>query len=78
MRAFPVCSLAVPAGEGRQCAASLLIPQIEPHTTPDVLDDARTLGEEDFMAGATEDRYPTSSSWRKEWTAEAVTVPVSR
>ncbi|WP_326694752.1 hypothetical protein [Streptomyces sp. NBC_01766] len=36
----------------------LLFPQIDAGMAPDALDSTRTLGEEDFMSGATEDRYP--------------------
>ncbi|MEV5989263.1 hypothetical protein AB0L85_30490, partial [Streptomyces sp. NPDC052051] len=39
-------------------AAVLLFPRIVPSAVPAVVDGARTLGEDDFMSGATEDRYP--------------------
>ncbi|QFQ94867.1 hypothetical protein F9278_00150 (plasmid) [Streptomyces phaeolivaceus] len=39
-------------------AAALLFPQIDPSAVPAVVDGSRTLGEDDFMSGATEDRYP--------------------
>ncbi|MFG3397384.1 hypothetical protein [Streptomyces parvus] len=41
-------------------AAGLLFPRVEADGSPDVADRARTLrlGENDFMSGATEDRYP--------------------
>ncbi|MER5200545.1 hypothetical protein ACWD3J_40630 [Streptomyces sp. NPDC002755] len=39
-------------------AAGLLFPRIEPSAVPAVVDGDRTLGEDDFMSGATEDRYP--------------------
>ncbi|MGW2777237.1 hypothetical protein ACWC4C_32860 [Streptomyces olivaceoviridis] len=40
------------------CAAGLLFPQIDPAASPGLVDGDRTLGEDDFMSGATEDRYP--------------------
>lgn len=40
------------------CAAALLFPRIDASAVPAVVDGARTLGEADFMSGATEDRYP--------------------
>lgn len=41
-------------------AAGLLFPRVEADGSPDVVDGAQTLGlgEDDFMSGATEDRYP--------------------
>lgn len=39
-------------------AAGLLFPQVDADSTPDVSYGTRTLGEGDFMSGATEDRYP--------------------
>ncbi|WCN05161.1 hypothetical protein [Streptomyces sp. M92] len=39
-------------------AAALLFPRIDPASDPAVIDGDRTLGEDDFMSGATEDRYP--------------------
>ncbi|WNI20306.1 hypothetical protein [Actinacidiphila sp. ITFR-21] len=39
-------------------AAGLLFPQVDPDAQPDVVDGTRTLTEDDFMSGATEDRYP--------------------
>jgi hypothetical protein len=39
-------------------AAGLLFPRIDADAAPDITDGARTLGEADFMSGATEDRYP--------------------
>ncbi|MBZ6295954.1 hypothetical protein KVH30_34795 [Streptomyces olivaceus] len=39
-------------------AAALLFPRIDPTSVPAVVDGDRTLGEDDFMSGATEDRYP--------------------
>ncbi|MET9863834.1 hypothetical protein ABZY93_31865 [Streptomyces smyrnaeus] len=36
----------------------MLFPRIDPAATPALVDGARTLGEEDIMSGATEDRYP--------------------
>ncbi|WP_319683420.1 hypothetical protein [Streptomyces sp. AK02-01A] len=39
-------------------AAGLLFPQVDTDASPDVVDGTRTLGEADFMSGATEDRYP--------------------
>ncbi|MEU4969116.1 phosphoenolpyruvate carboxykinase (ATP) [Streptomyces smyrnaeus] len=39
-------------------AAAMLFPRIDPAATPALVDGARTLAEEDFMSGATEDRYP--------------------
>ncbi|WP_030581466.1 hypothetical protein [Streptomyces anulatus] len=41
-------------------AAGLLFPRVEANGSPDVVDGAQTLGlsEDDFMSGATEDRYP--------------------
>ncbi|MFD5788545.1 hypothetical protein ACFWH1_18225 [Streptomyces sp. NPDC127037] len=47
----------VPLATGGK-AAALLFPQIDADSAPDVTDGARTLGEADFMSGATEDRYP--------------------
>ncbi|MGW1817336.1 hypothetical protein ACWCQM_27660 [Streptomyces sp. NPDC002125] len=47
----------VPLATGGR-AAGLLFPQVETDAAPDVIDGARTLGEDDFMSGATEDRYP--------------------
>lgn len=47
----------VPLATGGQ-AAGLLFPQIDADAAPDVIDGTRTLGEADFMSGATEDRYP--------------------
>lgn len=40
------------------CAAGLLFPRIDPGVSPALVDGDRTLGEDDFMSGATEDRYP--------------------
>ncbi|MFE7840137.1 hypothetical protein ACFU53_29995 [Streptomyces sp. NPDC057474] len=40
------------------CAAGLLFPQIHPDAVPALVNGDRTLGEDDFMSGATEDRYP--------------------
>ncbi|MDQ0585814.1 hypothetical protein [Streptomyces rishiriensis] len=40
------------------CAAGLLFPRIDPAAVPALVDGERTLGEDDFMSGATEDRYP--------------------
>lgn len=40
------------------CAAALLFPRIDPGAVPALTDGERTLGESDFMSGATEDRYP--------------------
>jgi hypothetical protein len=39
-------------------AAALLFPRIDPSGVPALVDGERTLGESDFMSGATEDRYP--------------------
>ncbi|WP_109006274.1 hypothetical protein [Streptomyces rishiriensis] len=39
-------------------AAALLFPRIAPAAAPALVDGERTLGESDFMSGATEDRYP--------------------
>lgn len=39
-------------------AAALLFPRIDPASVPAVVDGDRTLGEDDFMRGSTEDRYP--------------------
>ncbi|MFD3483675.1 hypothetical protein [Streptomyces sp. NPDC058665] len=39
-------------------AAGLLFPQVDADAAPDTVDGTRTLGESDFMSGATEDRYP--------------------
>ncbi|MEU9796893.1 hypothetical protein AB0E27_41220 [Streptomyces sparsogenes] len=39
-------------------AAGLLFPRIDPAASPALVEDDRTLGEQDFMSGATEDRYP--------------------
>jgi len=39
-------------------AAGLLSPQVDADAAPDITDGTRTLGEADFMSGATEDRYP--------------------
>jgi hypothetical protein len=39
-------------------AAGLLFPRVDADTVPGVVDGTRTLGEADFMSGATEDRYP--------------------
>ncbi|MFE1869774.1 hypothetical protein ACFW9N_02570 [Streptomyces sp. NPDC059496] len=39
-------------------AAALVFPQIHPEAAPASLEERRTLGEGDFMSGATEDRYP--------------------
>ncbi|MFJ8862090.1 hypothetical protein ACIRD8_27115 [Streptomyces sp. NPDC102451] len=47
----------VPLATGGR-AAALLFPQVEADAAPDVIDGTRTLGEADFMSGATEDRYP--------------------
>ncbi|MFD7516947.1 hypothetical protein ACFV85_19355 [Streptomyces niveus] len=47
----------VPLATGGR-AAALLFPQVDPGAAPDVIDGARSLGEADFMSGATEDRYP--------------------
>lgn len=38
--------------------AALQFPRIDAHSAPAVIDGHRTLGEADFMSGATEDRYP--------------------
>ena len=48
---------AVPLATGGR-VAGLLFPQVETDAAQDVIDGARTLGEDDFMSGATEDRYP--------------------
>ncbi|MFE4537504.1 hypothetical protein ACFRKB_20850 [Streptomyces scopuliridis] len=47
----------VPLATGGR-AAGLLYPQIDADAAPDIIDGTRTLGEADFMSGATEDRYP--------------------
>ncbi|GAQ57718.1 hypothetical protein [Streptomyces acidiscabies] len=39
-------------------AAGLLFPRIDPAAVPALVDGDRALGEDDFMSGATEDRYP--------------------
>ncbi|MFJ9591033.1 hypothetical protein [Streptomyces acidicola] len=39
-------------------AAALLFPRIDPSALPAVVDGNRTLGEDDFIGSATEDRYP--------------------
>ncbi|WP_326740423.1 hypothetical protein [Streptomyces sp. NBC_01022] len=39
-------------------AAGLLFPQITPGAQPALLDDPRTLGEDDYFTASTEDRYP--------------------
>ncbi|MFZ4266649.1 hypothetical protein [Streptomyces arboris] len=41
-------------------AAGLIFPRVEAHGSPDILDGDQALGlrEDDFMSGATEDRYP--------------------
>jgi hypothetical protein len=39
-------------------AASLLFPRIDPAAVPSLVDGDRTLDEDDFMSGTTEDRYP--------------------
>ncbi len=39
-------------------AATLLFPRIDPSAVPAVIDSARTLRDDDFMSGTTEDRYP--------------------
>ncbi|WP_331719439.1 hypothetical protein [Streptomyces sp. NBC_01187] len=39
-------------------AAAMLFPRIDPAATPALAEGTRVLGEEDFMNGATEDRYP--------------------
>ncbi|MCF3961667.1 hypothetical protein [Streptomyces fuscigenes] len=39
-------------------AAGLLFPQVDAEAAPDLVYGSRTLGEADFMSGATEDRYP--------------------
>ncbi|WP_200307660.1 hypothetical protein [Streptomyces adelaidensis] len=39
-------------------AAALLFPRIDPSAVPAVIEGDRALGEDDFMSGATEDRYP--------------------
>ncbi|NDZ78381.1 hypothetical protein G3I19_07545 [Streptomyces sp. SID10853] len=39
-------------------AAGLLFPQVDADAAPDMVDSTRTLGQADFMSGATEDRYP--------------------
>ncbi|MCF3960589.1 hypothetical protein [Streptomyces fuscigenes] len=38
--------------------AGLLFPEVDADAAPDVVGGTRTLGEADFMSGATEDRYP--------------------
>lgn len=47
----------VPLATGGR-AVGLLFPEIDADAAPDVVDGTRTLGEADFMSGATEDRYP--------------------
>lgn len=47
----------VPLATGGR-AAGLLFPQVHADAAPDITGGARTLGEADFMSGATEDRYP--------------------
>ncbi|MFF2026823.1 hypothetical protein ACFVW2_34190 [Streptomyces sp. NPDC058171] len=47
----------VPLATGGR-AAGLLFPQVDVDAAPDIVDGTRTLGEGDFMSGATEDRYP--------------------
>ncbi|MBV7669170.1 hypothetical protein STHAL_06650 [Streptomyces halstedii] len=42
----------------RGWATGLLFPQVDADAAPDIADGTRTLGEADFMSGATEDRYP--------------------
>lgn len=45
------------ATDGR--AAALLFPRVDAESSPDVVGDAvQALGDDDFMSGATEDRYP--------------------
>lgn len=44
------------ATEGK--AAALLFPHVAPDADPAVIDEDRSVGEADFMSGATEDRYP--------------------
>ncbi|MBL1101539.1 hypothetical protein [Streptomyces coffeae] len=39
-------------------AAALLFPRIDPSAVPALADGDRTLADDDFMTGATEDRYP--------------------
>jgi hypothetical protein len=39
-------------------AAALLFPSIAPASSPTVVDGDRALGEDDFVSGSTEDRYP--------------------
>ncbi|TVL89001.1 hypothetical protein [Streptomyces sp. SAJ15] len=39
-------------------ATALIFPSIAPDAAPAIVDAARTLGDHDFMRGATEDRYP--------------------
>lgn len=39
-------------------ATALLFPRIEPEAAPGLVDGGRSLGQDDFMSGATEDRYP--------------------
>ncbi|MCQ8194636.1 hypothetical protein [Streptomyces rugosispiralis] len=39
-------------------AATLLFPRIDPAAAPALVDGDRTLAEDDFMTGSTEDRYP--------------------
>ncbi|MER6126295.1 hypothetical protein ABT173_27470 [Streptomyces sp. NPDC001795] len=39
-------------------AVALLFPRIDPASSPAVVDGDRALGEDDFMSGSTEDRYP--------------------
>ncbi|MEU9201934.1 hypothetical protein [Streptomyces sp. NPDC048332] len=53
---FPAL-FSVPLATGGR-AAGLLFPQVETDAAPDIIDGTRTLGEDDFMSGATEDRYP--------------------
>ena len=47
----------VPLATGGR-VAGLLFPPVDADAAPDVVDGTRTLGEADFMSGATEDRYP--------------------
>ena len=42
----------------RTLGTALLFPRIDPAAVPALVDGERTLGESDFMSGATEDRYP--------------------
>ncbi|OON77012.1 hypothetical protein [Streptomyces tsukubensis] len=53
---FPDLFNVVLATGGR--AAGLLFPRMDAGTAPDSVDAVQTLGEADFMSGATEDRYP--------------------